>query len=525
MRRQDIKNKTTARIPHAFEARIVELSLQNPEYGAQRLLPLMNSDGIDVSASTVYNILKHNNLQTREKRLARLKEKIAETAAVSKKKTKRSSKKPMAEAKRKKSIVTDEVAEHIVQISLQNPNFGAQRLLPLLEKDKIRMTASAVYRLLKRNGLENRDKRLAAFEARQAVETTPPKDIRTFPPKPIAVPLAVAKPNPPQKIIKEKVSAPRPLLSIKAHEKTKFRTPWFLTLSNVLLLALLVYLGFYAAQNFRIAGMVSTALAAPATAPEGIAALPETAAPSLDDYRIIWERNLFNVSAVEAPPPKKEIVIEKLAPAKQDLGLRLVGTAVADNPRLSRAFIDNRLTGEQEAYREGDQAGEVLIKKIRRNKVIIATREGDRLLTVEIQTTAKGQSTSAAVSQRSKSSTLKSQSGASTTSSARTRSVGLDKEEIEASLADIDGLLAELDIAPYTRFGQPGGFRISNISSDSVLKKIGLSSRDVIVGINGHKITGPDQAAEFINTIAKGGQVTIRARRRLRTRRINLSIE
>jgi type II secretory pathway component PulC len=47
----------------------------------------------------------------------------------------------------------------------------------------------------------------------------------------------------------------------------------------------------------------------------------------------------------------------------------------------------------------------------------------------------------------------------------------------------------------------------------------------VIVGINDQKITSPDQAAEFFATIADGDEVTIRARRRLRTRRINLTIE
>jgi type II secretory pathway component PulC len=54
---------------------------------------------------------------------------------------------------------------------------------------------------------------------------------------------------------------------------------------------------------------------------------------------------------------------------------------------------------------------------------------------------------------------------------------------------------------------------------------MGLSSRDVIVGINDQKITSPDQAAEFLQTLAEGDKVTIRARRRLRTRRIILNFE
>jgi hypothetical protein len=57
--------------------------------------------------------------------------------------------------------------------------------------------------------------------------------------------------------------------------------------------------------------------------------------------------------------------------------------AVADNPELSRAFIDNRIAQEQRAYREGEQAGRISVKKIMRNKVIIGTDNGDKLLTVK----------------------------------------------------------------------------------------------------------------------------------------------
>jgi PDZ domain-containing secreted protein len=54
---------------------------------------------------------------------------------------------------------------------------------------------------------------------------------------------------------------------------------------------------------------------------------------------------------------------------------------------------------------------------------------------------------------------------------------------------------------------------------------MGLSSRDVIVGVNDQNITSPDQAAEFLQTLAEGGEVTIRAKRRRRTRRIILNIK
>ncbi|NIP70491.1 MAG: hypothetical protein GTO04_15300, partial [Planctomycetales bacterium] len=82
----------------------------------------------------------------------------------------------------------------------------------------------------------------------------------------------------------------------------------------------------------------------------------------------------------EPAAPKKEIDTEKILPAAEDLGLKLLGTVMADEQRLRRAFIENSRTRKQEAYREGDTAGAVRIKKILRNKVVVATPKGDRVL-------------------------------------------------------------------------------------------------------------------------------------------------
>jgi general secretion pathway protein C len=452
MGRQDVNKKITAKIPHAFEERIVELSLQNPEFGAKRLLPLLNLEDIDVSISTVYNILKRNGLQNRDKRLVVLEAQQAFEAMV------------------RQDVRTPRLNAVPIPAPAEEP-------LPLPEDT--------------------------------AEELQPP----------------LGKPEPGTEIQKEKILLPRVLPIKKAREKTKFQSSWFLTLSNMLLLALLVYLGFYTVQNLHNAGLMAEAAATVTPAPAGIAVRPENASGLLSDYRFISERNIFNISKKEAPGPKKEIVVEKLSRAKKDLGLLLVGTAVAYDSRLSRALIDNHKTRQQEVYREGDKAGEAQIIKILRNKVIIATKEGDRLLTVEVKTSAKGKITSAAAQQIPGSSTLRSQSIDSITSGARTRSISLDRQEVEVSLANTDQLLQELTISPYMRFQKPAGFRISNISDDSIFSKMGLSNKDVIVGINDQKIISPDQAAEFFNTILESGEVTILARRRLRTRRINLNIE
>jgi hypothetical protein len=59
--------KVPTKIPHKTAQRIVAISLQNPDYGARRLVPLLKKKRISVSATTIYSILRRNGLQTRAK--------------------------------------------------------------------------------------------------------------------------------------------------------------------------------------------------------------------------------------------------------------------------------------------------------------------------------------------------------------------------------------------------------------------------------------------------------------------------
>ena len=85
--------------------------------------------------------------------------------------------------------------------------------------------------------------------------------------------------------------------------------------------------------------------------------------------------------------------------------------------------------------------------------------------------------------------------------------------------------MQQMPVTPYMQGEQAAGFRITSIPRDSVLRKMGLRSRDVIVGIDDETITGPDQASDFFQRLAGGGEVTIKLKRRRRTRQIKLNIQ
>jgi type II secretion system protein C len=528
--------------------RICEISLQNPDLGAKRLAPLLKEKGITVSSSAVYRILRHHDLQTLAKRYT----KAAEISS-----------KPVIIPKTFPEKIPTEVENRIVEISLQNPESGARRLISLLQQEEIYVSVSAVYRILKRNELENRQKRLLKIEAMQVPEAPPEPEIEgrepiveapqiePIPavdetPEPVFEPAVVAAAPPVDKApepAEEPEHTPEPAVAEaaeaaepdkperppvrKAPIKTiKKRARWVFYPIYLLLFLLIGYLGLHAVQRIQYVRLETETptVAESATADMTIKTETATSVQPIDGYRKIWERNLFNTGRVKEPDLAEKIALASLAPAKKGLGLELVGTVVADDPRLSRAIIDNRGIRKQEAYREGDSAGKVKIKKILRNNVVITTADGDELLTVEIKESGKRAPAVRSQYIGSRSSSAQPASGTQRPI-ARTRSIRLKREEVADSLADINGLLQQMPVTPYMQGEQPSGFRISRIPRDSVLRKMGLRSRDVIVGIDDESITGPDQAADFLQRLASGGEVTIKFKRRRRTRQVKLNIE
>ena len=538
--------KPATRITDELAERIVEVSLQNPDFGAGRLVPLLEKERTLLSSSAVYRILKRHGLQTREKRLVKAAESVAVPAIIPKTFPKK---------------IPYEVEDRIVEISLQNPECGARRLMPLLQQEEIAVSASAVYRILKRNNLENRQKRLLKLKERQALEIPPAPGIEGPEPGPEQLKIdlppvvdevpeavlepAVAVPIPPEDEAPMPVAEPEPLPESTVAEalepaetskperppvrkapikRIKKRVhPVFYPL-YLLLFLLIGYLGLHAIQTIQYARIDNQAIQIDDSVAVGIAAKTLTSAQPLDGYRQIWERNLFNTGRIKEPDSEAKIALARLAPAKKGLGLELVGTVVADDPRMSRAIIDNRSIRKQEAYREGDSAGKVKIKKILRNNVVITTADGDELLTVEIKESGKSAAPARSPYIGSQSSSAQQASG-TRQQRTRTSSIRLKRDELVDSFADIDGLMEQMKITAYKSGDEAAGFRLGSITRDSVLRKMGLRSRDVIVGIDDETITGPDQASDFFKRLADGGEVTIKLKRRRRTRQIKLNIE
>jgi general secretion pathway protein C len=403
------------------------------------------------------------------------------------------------------SRVSDAVEHRIVEVSLQNPDYGARRIAPLLKAVKILLSPSKIYTILKRNGLNTHIKRLASLEERHApVSPLLQNADLPSPVEEIALTAEAAG-----LIAASSGVSPSP----QRPRKKAGKASWFLTLFNLMLLALLILLGINTLQKAASVGFAPIAEAAIEAASVSPSKEKIAASLPLGSYWVIWQRDLFKADGKKQHETKKEISIDELALAAKNLGLKLLGTVVAGDPTMSRAIIDNRSTRNQEVYREGDRAGKVLIKKILRNKVVINTKKGNELLTVDFEEIRKGTNAIASRQQTASGSSSSSRKSGSQSLRAKTRTIQLERKEVETSLSDIDNVLQEVKISPSNQGGQSTGFELTNITPGSILAKMGLRNGTSVTGVNGEDITSPDQAADFFHRLREGGDITIQTRK------------
>jgi type II secretion system protein C len=483
--------KSFTKISSEVKNRVVALSLQNPEFGAKRLMPLLRQENITVSASTVYNILKRNGLQTRQRRLARTDSTTEKSKIISRKFPSR---------------ISTEIQEQITAISLQHSDFGARRLVPFLKQHGIHVSESSVYNILKRSGLQTREKRLLALEAQQRVSMPEPRMLAIeAPEKETPISQQTAKDYPLPSSI-----PPTPQFV----EKPAAKRSTILALINILLSALIVFFGYYVFES------ISTARKQPEIKPlvfRGKIKL-QTSAKPLENYEKIWKRNLFYTSKQKPLAPKEDVAPDKITLAGKDLGLKLVGTVVANIPQKNRAIIYNSDNRSQGLYYEGDAAGEVKVKKILRNNVIITTKQGDKRLTIKVE----GNRHKPSVSKKFASKLALAKKIEPKYSPPTIR---LDRKDVGSSLTDIDQAMGEVTILPFTQNDQPAGIILSRVPPNNILRKMGLRLKDVIVGVNGDPITDPEQADDFLRELARGGDVSIDIKRNGHDRELELSIE
>lgn len=232
----------------------------------------------------------------------------------------------------------------------------------------------------------------------------------------------------------------------------------------------------------------------------------------LGDSIIVSEGGPSGTFEGKGSAPREAISLEKMSFAARDLGLALVGTVVADDPQKSVAIVDNRSSGKQELYHEGDRVGQVLIKKILRNKIIVDSGGGDMVLNIGPE---KSLGTSPAPREATRSE--QPEMSAST--------APLDREEAESEVPGPSQFMRQVRIRPHFQEGQPGGFLIYRIDPNSVFAEMGLQNGDVITAVNGEPIATTQEPIDFYDALEESGEVILEVTRGEETKEIRVEIQ
>lgn len=99
-------------------------------------------------------------------------------------------------------------------------------------------------------------------------------------------------------------------------------------------------------------------------------------------------------------------------------------------------------------------------------------------------------------------------------SSNKTNNYKINRQEIEKQLKDINSLIRTVFISPYYNNNEFIGYRISRMTRDSILRKIGINPGDVIVRINGDSVENPQRMMELLSKISDVTAVSIDILRR-----------
>jgi general secretion pathway protein C len=298
---------------------------------------------------------------------------------------------------------------------------------------------------------------------------------------------------------------------------------WLATLASAACAAYLTarITALVVARNFSV-------VEAPATgAPTGAA--QRRGAELLSDYRIIDDRNLFNVRPPPPPPPPPVVVAPPppppppippplpppqppQPPVEPPLDLKLVGTAVVAGGKSYAIIQTVGQTGQEvRVVREKEEIvpGAVLLD-VRADKIHVSWKgRTEEFGLYETRTLASapppGRRTPGGRAEPPPvvgTPPPPPQQVATTVGTDSVRRTGefqytVDKEEVRQLREDPGRMMTQVRVVPnFGEGGQPDGFKVFAIRPGSLFARIGLQNGDVIRRINGVEMQAPDQALE-----------------------------
>lgn len=273
---------------------------------------------------------------------------------------------------------------------------------------------------------------------------------------------------------------------------------------NLIVLSVIIYIGIdilYMSIRSELTQIHTATVVMPR-----IHAVEQYKMPPLDDFRIIVDRNLFASFNSGSTNEAESEEIEDLEPTS--LKIALLGT-VTGNRKRAYAVIEEIAKKKQGLYRVGDSIQDAVVKIILRGKVVLRVGDKDEILTME-----EDESSKIFKKNYTSSNTFKEKD-----------SLIVDRSELQNSLNDLNKLLSQIRIRPHFTDGESDGLSVAHIKAGSIFSKLGLKDGDIIQGVNGQAIDGPDDVLQLYEDMESESHLSLELTRKGEPITIEYSIE
>ncbi|WP_320171799.1 type II secretory pathway component PulC-like protein [Maridesulfovibrio sp.] len=96
----------------------------------------------------------------------------------------------------------------------------------------------------------------------------------------------------------------------------------------------------------------------------------------------------------------------------------------------------------------------------------------------------------------------------------KTNKIVVERAQANEVLEDPNAFLKQALFKPNSKNGKTQGFRVTNIRTNSLLKKLGLENGDVLMRVNGEMITGPTKLLQVYGSLAGASAIYIDVERK-----------
>lgn len=190
---------------------------------------------------------------------------------------------------------------------------------------------------------------------------------------------------------------------------------------------------------------------------------------------------------------------------KTSLPIQLVGIIYSNNPEISLATVREKGYSEADVYKAGDPIigqEQAVVHSVEPEVVVINNAGAKECLEVTEQ---KNRSFS-----RSPSPSSAEPAKASEEASDELSTVSLESSVVEESLGPgFAKILESGRLVPYNKDGSMVGFKLIGVKSNSLWKKIGLGSGDVITNVNGLSMAQPDKGFALYEALQNERQIRV----------------